>query len=145
MTLGNAATDFSGLDDAEAFPSDFPVGKHLIKVQKNDVYTIKGDTHMAVYGEVVQTDNPGEVKVGSVYKAKISYLVSRQYPDGQKGMKILRTYLAAALGVSPDGPPPQDVAKTWGALANTVINEDPKAMEGDMVLVVATEIGRAHV
>lgn len=133
-----AQFEFEGLDDAEAHPPDLPAGKHLLSIRKNDVFTYQGNTHMNVEGEVLQTNNPKEVKVGSVFRAKIPFLKSTKFPDSQKGLKILRTYLAAALGVPADEPPPPDVAPSWQALAKQVINGDPTAMEGDRVMVVAS-------
>jgi hypothetical protein len=137
MSMSGAQYQFSGLDDAEVYAPDLPAGKHLFKVVENDIFTHEGNTHVNVVGEVLET-NSREVKVGGEYRAKIPFLHSIKYPKSGKGLKLLRTYLAAAVGVPADGPPPADVAKSWDELADLVINQDPKAMEGDVIYVIAT-------
>lgn len=131
-----AQFDYAGLDDAEVHPPDLPEGTHVLEIVKNEEYEIKGDVHMSVVGKVLQTDT-STVKVGSTYKAKISYLFSRSYPESKGGLKTLRQCLAAALGVDADQPPPSDVASSWTDLALKV-QSDPEAMAGDRVMVKAT-------
>lgn len=135
----SAELDFTGLDDAEAHPPKLPVGKHVVEVVLHKPFIHEGNQNVTITAKVLSTDNPREAKVGMEYEWVIWHLRSIKYPKSTTGLKRLRTYMAAALAVPGNEPPPKEIASSWTELANKVINEDPEGMAGDKLLVVVTQ------
>lgn len=136
------APAFGGFDDAEVEVPYLASGTSLVEIEYGpDIVNLDdmGGLTAFVTFRVLQSTNPAN-PVGELRKYKRSQLAGVKRSG--KNMGELRSFVGTALGVDPNGGPPQG-AQSWdqvmGAVCGGIAPGNPEALKGRRLLMFGVD------